>query len=159
RRHAGSHRDARRPPRTVARLDIDPLDQRMRQDFEIRPPESRPQERLRRAPAHAAPLVHLEVGVAEIVATVELRNLRDPALLRRFAPRIEDLPADAALLDAQLAARPVKLVGAVLIVLRALEYGQHVVPGPPAVAELGPVVVVAALPAHVDHRVDRRAAA
>ena len=78
--------------------------------------QHRPQERLRRAPAHAAPLIHLKVRVAEVVAAIELRDLRYAAFLGRVAPRIENLPAHAPLLDAQLAARAVELVGAVLVI-------------------------------------------
>ena len=76
-----------------------------------------PQEGLGGAPAHAAPLVHLEVGVAEVVAAVELADLGDAAFLGRVAPGIEDLPVHAPLLHAQLAAGAVQLVGAVLVVL------------------------------------------
>ena len=43
--------------------------------------------------------------------------------------------------------------------LDALEVRQHLVPGPAAVPERSPVVVIHLLAAHVDHRVDRRAAA
>ena len=53
----------------------------------------------------------------------------------------------------------VHLVGAVLIVLDLLEQRQHVVPRPSRVAERRPVVVVLLLAAHVDHGVDRGAAA
>ena len=98
------HDDARRALRAVARLERDALDERVGTHREIRPLQHRPQERLGRAPAHAAPLVHLKIGVAEIVAAIELRDLRDAAFLGRVAPRVEDLPAHAPLLDAQLAA-------------------------------------------------------
>ncbi len=154
RRHAG--RDASRPSRgsISTRSTSAPV-----RTLEVRAAERRAQERLRRAPAPAAALVHLEVGVAEIVAAIELGDLRDPALLGGIAPRVEDLPAHAPFLDAQLAARAVKLVGAVLVVLGALEHRQHVVPRPAAQPERRPVVVVGPLTAHVDHRVDRRAAA
>src|SRR5262249_44264797 len=57
------------------------------------------------------------------------------------------------------AARAVEVVGAVLIILGPLEHGQHVVPGPATQPLRGPVVIVATLPAHIDHGVDRRAAA
>ena len=65
-----------------------------------------------------------------------------PHSCRRVAPRVENLPAHAPLLDAQLAARAVQLVRAVLVVLGALEHRQHVVPRPAAQPERGPVVVV-----------------
>ena len=146
-----------RPP--VARLDRDAPHLGAGPHGQVRPVHDRPQVRLGAAPAPAAALVHLEVGVAEVVAPVELGDLGNAALLGRVAPRVEDLPAHPALLDPHLAADPVALVGAVLVVLRPHEHRQHVVPAPAAVAERRPVVVVAALPPHVDHRVDRRAAA
>ena len=111
-----------------------PLDERAGADRQIRPLQHRPQERLGRAPAHAAPLIHLKIGVAEIVAAIELRDLRDAALLGRVAPRVEDLPAHAPLLDAQLAAAAMELIGAVLVVFGAFEHRQHVVPRPAAQA-------------------------
>ena len=128
-------------------------------DGQVRPVHDGAQKRLGAAPAPAAALVHLEVGVAEVVAPVELGDLRNPALLGGVPPRVEDLPAHPPLLDPHLSADAVALVGAVLVVLRALEHRQHVVPAPAAVAERRPVVVVALLPPHVDHRVDRGAAA
>ena len=94
--------------------------------------------------AHAAALVHLEVGVAEVVAAVELGDLGDAALRGGLAPGVEDLPADAPLLDAQLAAGAVELVGPVRVVLDPDEVGQDLPPRPAAVAERRPVVVVAA---------------
>src|SRR5690606_15573149 len=45
------------------------------------------------------------------------------------------------------------------LVLVLEEGGEHVVPRPARVAELAPVVVVARLPAHIDHAVDGGAAA
>ena len=45
------------------------------------------------------------------------------------------------------------------IVLRALEIGQHVGIGPAGVAERGPLVVIAAVAADIDHRIDRGRAA
>src|SRR5262249_43825157 len=104
------------------------LDERMRSDREIRPRQHGSQERFRSVPAYAAPLIHLKVGAAEIVAAIELADLRDPALRGRLAPGVEDLPAHAPLLGAQLASGAMELVGAVLIVLGALEHRQHVVP-------------------------------
>src|SRR5258708_6001862 len=42
------------------------------------------------------------------------------------------------------------------IILRAFEIGQHVGIGPAGVAERGPVVVIAAVAADIDHGIDRR---
>ena len=101
----------------------------------------------------------MEIAAAFVVAAVEVVGLGDADLRCRLAKGIEDLPTDARLLDAPLAAGAVRLVGAGREILAALEVGQHVVPRPAGVAELAPLVVVARLAAHVDHAVDRRAAA
>src|SRR6185295_2871400 len=61
------------------------------------------QPRLGGAPAHALPLVHVEVGVAEVVAAVELVDLRDADLFRGITPGVEDLPLHARLFHAELA--------------------------------------------------------
>src|SRR5690349_9709862 len=46
-----------------------------------------------------------------------------------------------------------------LVVLGLAEERQDVLPAPPDIAELAPVIVVGGLAAHVDHAVDRGAAA
>jgi hypothetical protein len=61
--------------------------------------------------------------------------------------------------DRQVAARAVPGPGAVDVVLRALEQRQDAVPVPARAALVGPGVVVGAVPAHVDHAVERAAAA
>ena len=71
--------------------------------------------------------------------------------------RVEERRVSWEILDAQLAAGAVKLVRAVAVVLGALEHRQHVRPRPALEPERCPVVVVARLAPHVDHRVDRRA--
>ena len=72
--------------------------------------------------------------------------------LRQRVPR-------AAVGDRERAARAVKGVGAVLVVLRALEVGQHACEVPALAAESGPSVIVRRLAAHVGHAVDRAGAA
>ncbi len=115
---------------------------------------------MRRVPAPAAPLVHVEVAAALVVAAVEVVGLRDARLRRRLAEGVEDVPAQTLVLHAPLPALAVHLVGGDCgLILRLLEIGQHVVPAPARIAELAPVVVVARLAAHVDHAVDRGAAA
>ena len=122
-----------------------------------------PQEALGRVPAHARLLVDVEVAAALVVAAVEVLDLGDAGLGRRIAKGIQDVPLDARLLDAPFAAAGVQVVEGVRLqrplVLVLLEVGQHVVPGPAGIAHLAPQVVVARLPAHVDHAVDGRAAA
>src|SRR6266853_1344060 len=72
---------------------------------------------------------------------------------------IEDFPGETLALDAPFSARAVHRVRAEIVVFGALEHGQHVVPAPAGVAERFPLVVVAGLPAHIHHGVDRGAAA
>src|SRR3546814_9885624 len=69
-------------------------------------------ERLGARPAQAAPLVHLEIAAALVVAAVEVLGRRDAALGRRCAKGIEDLPRQALRLDAPLAAAAVAFVAA-----------------------------------------------
>src|SRR3546814_10999896 len=90
---------------------------------------------------------------------LEVLGRRDAALGRRCAKGIEDLPRQALRLDAPLAAAAVAFVAALVVVLRALEVGQDLVPAPAGVAELAPEIIVARLAAHVAHAVDRGAAA
>ena len=99
----------------------DALDQRVRDDSEIRARQRRAQKGFRRVPSHSALLVHLEKCAAEIVPPVEFANLRNAALLGSIAPGLEDFPSEAGILDPKLTADAVHLVGAVLIVLDLLE--------------------------------------
>jgi hypothetical protein len=129
RRPAGeTHGDANRARRAVVPVSEHALDERARAHGEVRALQRGPQKRLGRAPAAAAALIHLEIGIAEVIPAIELRDLRDAALLGGVAPGVEHIPAHAALLDAQLAVRSMKLVRAVLVALRPLEHRQHVVP-------------------------------
>src|SRR5262245_1502286 len=119
----------------------------------------RSQEGAHHIDAHTPALVDLEVGVAEVVPAVELGDLGDSALLGRIAPRVEDLPADPPLFDPEFAADAVEGIGAVGVVLDADEVREYLLPRPAAIAEGRPVVVVALLTPHVDHRVDGGTAA
>src|SRR5262249_49233682 len=125
-------------------------------DLQVRPVQHGAQESARRAPAPAALLVHLEIGAAEVVAAVEGGNAGNAALGGGLAPGVDDVPAHARVLDPDLAALTVEVLGTVL---ERLEDVQDVVPRPTAVTERGPVVPVLLLAAHVDHGVDRGAAA
>ena len=140
----------------------------MRLDLQVAAAEHGPQEALGGVPAHAGLLVDVEVAAALVVAVVEVVDLGNAGLGGRVAEGVEDLPADARLLDAPFAAARVHLVEGTRLegvrlqrplVLVLLEVGQHVVPGPAGIAHLAPQVVVARLAAHVDHAVDRGAAA
>src|SRR5882672_214800 len=128
-------------------------------DSQIGPSARRAQEGLGRVDAHAAPLVDLKIADAQIVAAVEIADAGNADGHGGVAHGVEDRPMQALFLDAPLAAAAVTVVGAVHEVLVLLEIGQHIVPAPAGIAELAPVIVVAGLAAHVDHAVDRGAAA
>ena len=140
-------------------LDHQPLDLRLGLHEEVGPPPCRTQEALGRGPAHAGFLGHLEVAAAFIGAPVEIIDFGNAALGRRLAEDVENFPIDPGRLDPPLAAGAVELVLALPVILGSLEVGQDVVPAPAGIAELAPVIVVARLPAHVDHAVDRSAPA
>src|SRR5579875_1207707 len=117
------------------------------------------QKRLCRVPAHAALLVDRKVAAALVVAAIEIVGLGNAQFRRRLAKGVEDLPGKPHALDAPFAADPVKRVGAADMILAFLEIGKDVLPAPSYIAELAPLVVVARLAAHIDHAVDRGAAA
>ena len=81
-------------------------------------------------------------------------------LLGGVAERVEDRPSAAAAARPAIR-RPRRATRSSprVVVLGLLEIGQHVVPAPAGIAELAPAVVVGRLAAHVDHAVDRGAAA
>jgi len=103
--------------------------------------------------------VDLEIVRALVVAAIEVVDLGDADLGRRVAHRVEDVPGNARPLDAPLAAGRVQLAFAAVMVLVAEEIGQHVVPAPAPQPQLPPAVVIGRLTAHVNHPVDRGAAA
>ena len=92
------------------------------------------------------------VGI-EILAQAELRFLR--GLQEDLLYRI----AGARLVDGERPALAVIFAAEIGIVFRALEVGQHVGERPAGIAERGPLIVVGAVAADIDHRVDRRRAA
>src|SRR3990167_10258667 len=125
-------------------------------------------------PAPAFLLVDLEIAHAFVAAAVEVVGGWNACLLRGMGESVEHVPAQALLFHAPFA----RAAGGVVamqafevfacafglveapMVLMATEGGQHLVPAPGIVArELGPLVVVARLAAHVDHAVDTAAAA
>ncbi|MCY1228496.1 hypothetical protein D9M72_408170 [compost metagenome] len=119
----------------------------------------RAQERLRRVPADAGALVDVEIAGAFVAAAVEIRRFGNAGFGGGFLERVEHVPAHAGPFHPPFAASAVHVVGTLIVVLRLLEERQHVVPAPAGAAELAPMVVVARLAAHVDHAVDRGAAA
>src|SRR5262245_13674264 len=148
--------DAGRPPL----LEPDPVHMHVGHHGKVRPAHRRLEESLRRAPAYATALVHLEERRALVVAAVEILHLRDARLRHRLAERVEHLPRQSLALDSPLAAGRVHVARTAVVVLGALEDRQHARPRPRAVAgEAHPFVVVATLAAEIEHRVDRRAAA
>src|SRR5665213_234701 len=143
----------------VLALEPDAARLSMRDDREVGPVQHGPQEGARRIPAHATTLIDVKIAAAFVVAAVEIVDLGDADLRRRLAERVEDFPRQAHRLDTPFAAAAVMRVGAEHVMLRALEIRQHIVPGPAQIALLPPAVEIARLAAHVDHAVDRGAAA
>ncbi len=78
-------------------------------------------KRLAGAPAFPTSLIHLKIGIAKIVSPVKFIDLRNTAGLGGVSPGVEDLPVDSALFNAKFAPGPMKRVGTVLVILRALE--------------------------------------
>ncbi len=121
------------------------------------------QERVGHRPATAAPLVDVKVRAAGVVTPVELLDGGDAGLGGRGLPGVQDLPTHPGPLDGNLPGRAVPLIGPAEVVFQFLVDGEGLagpVPQPSIVTGgLGPQFVIACLPAHVDHGVDRRAAA
>ena len=110
------------------------------------------------AAPHAAPLGGLEASDAELRGAVEVLVVRQSGLDGRVDPGVDDGVHRSALVDRERAAGAVELVRAAHVVLGAREVGQDVLVVPALGAVGGPPVVVGAVAAHVDHRVDRTAA-
>ncbi|MCY1230310.1 hypothetical protein D9M72_427190 [compost metagenome] len=136
-------------------VESERADLRAGDDGQVRALRRAAQEGLGGVPADAAALVHLKVADAEVVALVEVVGTRDAGLFRRIGKALENVPAQPLRFDAPLAVGTMEFARAAVVVLAALEQRKHVVPFPAVVAgQAGPVVVVFALAAHVDHAVD-----
>ena len=103
--------------------------------------------------------VELEAADALGAIDVQVRDQLVPGLHGRLEHRVDERMHRAAVGDRERAADAVERVRAALVVLGALEVRQHVVVRPALAPELRPLVVVGAVPAQVDHRVDRARAA
>src|SRR5206468_6458306 len=115
---------------------------------------------LGRAAALALQLGHLVEETAELVGAVAIGDTRQPVLHASGEEGIAQARLVAELLYIQRPGGTVVVAFAeLLVVLGTLEAGQHVGIAPAGIAERGPVVVVAAVAAHIEHRVDRAAAA
>ena len=133
---------------------------RVRLDAQVSP---RAHERVdvtaRRAPALALVLRHLVdaeaflLGAVEVVANPELRLAR--ALQKHLPDGVIRLQSG----DVKRTALAVIFAVEFGIVLRAPEVGQHIRVGPAGVAERGPMVVVGAVAADIDHGIYRAGAA
>jgi len=124
------------------------------QDGQVGPAGGRPQERHGAAAAAPVALRHLVEPGAFLVDAVEVRVRRDASTQRRLHEGMRGSHRIAQVRDRQLTARGVELVRAANLVLGTLEVGQHVGVAPALVAQRSPVVVVGAVAAHIDHRVD-----
>ena len=144
--------------RTVARIENNLLYQHIGEHRQIRAPHGRPQEGLRGAQANARPLVDLKAGGSEIVAAIEIRDLRDPALLGGIAPRVQQSPVQALFFHPPFTAGAMNVAGTGVMVLAAFEHREDIAPRPAGIAQCRPCIVVARLSAHVHHCIDRRTA-
>src|SRR5262249_15865997 len=109
----------------------------------------------------------LTVLVRDLIA--EGTELIGAVVVRRFVNTLAGTGGDAQPVagtvvarcgDIERAAAAVVVVLAIdFAVFRAAEVGQHLAEGPAVIAQRRPVVVVPAVAAHIDHAVDRTAAA
>ena len=114
----------------------------------------------RRRTAFAVARRPVELGdrvVAEtlVVAGVEILAAAVLQARRRLDEGLGDRARAFLAADMQRAAGAVMVIGPGLVVLGAPEIGQHAVPVPALAAQIGPVVVILAVAAHVEHGVDR----
>src|SRR6185437_1094968 len=138
-------------------LEFKLLDLAARHDLDLAAPLFGTQEGTCRVQAYTTALIHFEVGTALVIAAVEIIDLGNAGLRRRFAEGIENFPRQPLPLDAPFATAAMHRIAAAVMVFALDETRQHFLPRPSQVArQIGPLVVVARLHPHVDHAVDRR---
>ena len=116
----------------------------------------RQQVRARCAPPFAVLLRDLVEADAFLLRAVEIVGERQAGLPRGFQVARMERVAGAQVAHPQRAVAAVPRIVEALVVLAQAEVRQHVVVAPAFVAERGPAVVVDAMAADIDHRVDRR---
>ncbi|MNV12887.1 hypothetical protein D3C71_1035100 [compost metagenome] len=132
---------------------------RLSENAQVGPLHRRAQKGFRCVPADAGTLVDVEIAGAFVIAAVEIVDGGDAGFFGGLLEGVEHGPADAGLFHSPFAARVVHGIGTLVEILALLEERQHVIPAPAGTAHLPPEIVVTRLAAHVDHAVDRRAAA
>ena len=113
----------------------------------------------RRTPAFAVFLRHLVDAEAFMVVGIEILAQAELRFLRGLQESLLHGISGAQFVDGERAALAVIFAVEIGIVFRALEIGQHVGERPAGIAERGPLVVIAAVAADIDHGVDRGRAA
>ena len=112
-----------------------------------------------RAPALAVVLRDLVGAEAFLLLGVEILADAELRLARGLQVNVTHRIIGAQPGDMERAALAVILAVEFGIILRTLEIGQHVGIGPAGVAERRPLIVIAAVAADIDHRIDRGGAA
>ena len=146
------------PDRTVP-VEHDPFDEGAVLHGEVGPALRRVEERVGGAPTLPVPLRQLEPADPVLALSVEIGVRRVPRLDGRFEHRVDEGVHGTALGDGERPADAVVQALPSLVVLAALEVREHLRVAPAGAPTRGPVVVVEAIPAEVDHRVDRARAA
>ena len=147
---ADTHHRAGRP----AVLDRHAVDRRAGEKREIAAVHIGMDEGAGGAAALAVDLRHLIDAAAFLLRAVEILDDRQLRLARRIEEDLLEGIFGARRRDIQRAALAVEGVGDRLVVLGFPEVGQHVVIGPAGISERGPMVVVGAVAADIDHRID-----
>jgi hypothetical protein len=129
-------------------------------DFQVGPVEVGRQIGLGCAAALAVDLGHLVDEGTEGLGAVVVADIGQALQGRGGQEGLVDGAGAARQRDVERPAAPMQgAVAELLVVLRAAEIGQHLVIAPAGIAQAGPMVVVVAMAAHIEHGVDGAAAA
>ena len=131
----------------------------MGQHPQVPPPHRRPEVGAPRAVPPAPLLGGGHVADAGLRRRVDVRHALDPKVDAGLEIVVGERVQAADVGDRERAARAVIGIGAVLVVLRALEVGEHALEVPALAPERSPAVVVLRLAPDVRHAVDRAGAA
>ena len=138
-------------------LDHDPRHLGLGHHRQIAPPHRRAQKRARRR--IAPPVLHRQLIGADpfLLRPVEIGDMRQTGhLARRNAAFDQRMLVAQVGRNEQRPATAAPLIPACLIVFHRAIGGQHLVPAPAGVPRRRPILVIAAMPPDIDHRIDRR---
>ena len=117
------------------------------------------QKCLGRIPTKTGSLIDFEIATAFVVAAIEIWRRRNTRLSCGIPKRIQNFPGQPRGLHTPLAPCTMKRTPTRVMVFHPFKQREHIIPAPTFITQRSPTIVVCTLATHINHAVNRRAAA